>query len=177
MAADGVKIHDVVRDVVAEVAAEELPVVAGLVQLDEAAALRRMTRRKQRPDSLGFGLGEVAVMVTPVVWLAVNEAARRIGNDAGGGVATWVKAAARKVLHRRAAPAVVPPLTREQLGVVRQLVLETAAQRGLSEQRASVIADAVVARLALAQGWRISPGTVASGDPSRGDAAAPGGGR
>ena len=64
MAADEVKIRDVVRDVVAEVAAEELPVVAALAELDEAAAPRRMARRKRRQDSLGFGLGEIVVLVT-----------------------------------------------------------------------------------------------------------------
>ncbi|MFK0047671.1 hypothetical protein ACIQU4_26975 [Streptomyces sp. NPDC090741] len=41
-------------------------------------------------------------------------------------------------------------MTREQLAQVRQGVLEMAAQRGLSQQRAIAVADAVVARLALA---------------------------
>ena len=161
MASDGMKVRDVVRDVVAEVSPDELPVVTGLAQLDEAVALRRMARRKTRQDPLGFGLDQAVALVTPVVWLAVSEAARQLGGDVGGGVAAWVKAAARKVLRRRAAPEVVPPLTREQAVVVRQLVLEMAAQRGLSKQRASVIADAVAARL---PGWDVSSGPAGPGD-------------
>ncbi|MGK4578980.1 hypothetical protein [Kitasatospora sp. HPMI-4] len=139
---------EVVRDVVAEVAPEELPLVAALAALDEAAALRRLARPSTRQDPLGFGLGEVAALVTPVVWLAVNEAARQLGGEAASGAAKGAKAVARRLLHRRE-ETVIPALTREQLVQVRQLVLETAAQRGLGEQRASAIADAVVARLAL----------------------------
>jgi hypothetical protein len=41
-------------------------------------------------------------------------------------------------------------LTREQLGEVRQRVVEVAVQRGLDDERATAIADALVARLALA---------------------------
>jgi hypothetical protein len=155
MAADGVTIRDVVRDVVAEVAPDELPVVAGLAELDEAVALRRMVRRKTRQDPLGFGLDQTVALVTPAVWLAVSEAARQLGGDAGGGIAAWVKAAVRKVLRRRAAPAVVPPLTREQAVAVRELVREMAEQRGLSKQRAIVIADAVATRL---PGWDVASG-------------------
>lgn len=165
--AGGTRIRDVVSDVVAEVASDELPVVAGLAELDEAAAIRRMTRHKARRDPLGFGMGEAVPLVTPVVWLAVSEAARRLGGEAGGGIAAGVKAAARKALRRRAAPVVVPPLTRDQLAMVRQSVVEMAAQRGLSDQRACVIADAVVARLALpAPALDASPDPVAPGDPA-----------
>ncbi|MEV6036511.1 hypothetical protein AB0L65_35525 [Nonomuraea sp. NPDC052116] len=32
----------------------------------------------RRRQTLGFGLGEVAALVTPVVWLAVDHAAQRI---------------------------------------------------------------------------------------------------
>jgi hypothetical protein len=42
----------------------------------------------------------------------------------------------------------VPPLTREQLAQVWTEVLEMSARRGISRQRATLIADTVVARLA-----------------------------
>jgi hypothetical protein len=137
-----------------------------------------MGRGKTRQDPLGFGLDQAVALVTPVVWLAVSEAVRRLGGDVAGGVAEWVKTTARKVLRRRVAPTIVPPLTREQLAMVWQLVLEMAEHRGLSKQRASVIADAVVARLALAApGSDVSSDLVASGDSGGGDAGAAQGGR
>ncbi len=161
--------RDVVRDVVAEVAVEELPLVAGLAGFDYASAVRRLGGRSRRREPLGFGLGEVAALVTPVVWLALDQAAQKIAGAAVDGAAKGTKGALRKVFRSRAeAVTAVPPLTREQLVEVRQLVLETATQRGLGEQRASAIADAVVARLALA-----APGDAVQ-DPAGSDSAASG---
>jgi hypothetical protein len=55
----------------------------------------------------------------------------------------------RKVLRKSTTPKVIPPLRADQLNHVRQVVLEAAADRGLSPQRASTIADAVATRLTL----------------------------
>ncbi|MFI9030055.1 hypothetical protein [Streptomyces sp. NPDC053560] len=134
---------------VAEVAAEELPVVDGLAALDEEVVARRMGRGRSEQDPLGFGLDEAAVLVTPVVWLAVHEAARQLGGQAAIGATRGVKAVGRKIFRRRAEPAVVPALSREQLCEVHELVLKVGAERGLSERRAETIADAVVVRLTL----------------------------
>ncbi|MFC4015201.1 hypothetical protein ACFOY2_48865 [Nonomuraea purpurea] len=147
---DATRVRDLVHDVVAQVAPEELPLVAGLAGFDDATVVRRLGGRGRRRETLGFGLGEVAALVTPVVWLAVNHVAQRLvetGVDAGAGKA---RSALRKLLRRPAEPVMVPPLTREQLAEVRESVLEVAARRGLEEERASAIADAVVARLVLA---------------------------
>ncbi|MFE9889261.1 hypothetical protein [Streptomyces scopuliridis] len=158
MTSGGVRASEVVRDVVAEVAAEELPVVDGLAALDEEIVARRMGRGRSEQDPLGFGLDEVAVLVTPVVWLAVYEAARQLGGQAAIGAARGVRAVGRKIIRRPAAPAVIPALRHEQLREVRELVLKVAAERGLSERRAETIADAVVVRLTLtAQGGQDRP--------------------
>ncbi|MEU8036898.1 hypothetical protein [Streptosporangium sp. NPDC049078] len=141
---------DVVRDVVAKVAPEELVLVDGLAVLDDDAVMRRLGRRRGRREPLGFGLGEVAVLVTPVVWLVVDEAARRIGSEAGGSAAKGTKAILRKLLRKRTPAVVVPALTREQLAEVHQQVVETAMKHGLEDSRARLIADAVAGRLALA---------------------------
>jgi hypothetical protein len=45
-----------VRDVVAEVAPEELPLVAGVTGFDDATVVRRLGGRCRRSDTLGFGL-------------------------------------------------------------------------------------------------------------------------
>ncbi len=150
VATGGATVRDVVRDVVAKVAREELPLVEGLAGFDDATVVRRLGRRGGRREPLGFGLGEVVALVTPVVWLVVDQAAKKAAGSAVDGAAKGTKAALRKIFRRKAPAVAVPPLTREQLGEVRRRVLETAAQRGLSQERAMVIADAVVARLALA---------------------------
>lgn len=73
----GTAIADVVRDIVAEVAPAELPVAEGLRRLGDDGAVRRLVRRRWRREPLGFGLGEVVPLVTPVLWVALDEAVRR----------------------------------------------------------------------------------------------------
>ncbi|MFF5217489.1 hypothetical protein [Micromonospora sp. NPDC000442] len=141
--------QDVVRDVVVEVAPEELPLVAGLARFDEATVVRRLGRWGGRREPLGFGAGEAAALVTAVVWLAVDQSVRRLGDAATDSLLWRMKALLRRLFRRRAEPATVPALTPEQLGEVRRRVLEVAAQRGLERDRADTIADAVVARLVL----------------------------
>ncbi|MFJ4823062.1 hypothetical protein ACIP5L_07240 [Streptomyces bacillaris] len=146
------RVRDLVRDVVTDVAPEELPLVAGLFLLDDSRAVRRLSARDRRRESLGFGLGEVAALITPVVWLAVDQAAQQImGTWVDHGIARMGTAVRRLFRRSGPEPVTVPPLTRRQLRFVHESVLTMAAQRGLEPGRAAVIADAVVARLAVAE--------------------------
>jgi hypothetical protein len=142
-------VRDVVRDVVAEVEPQELPLVDALFEFDDVTVIRRLHGRGRRPDPLGFGVGEVVALATPVVWLAVNQLAGKLADSAVDAAAKRTTTVLRRVFRRPAAPATVPPLTREQVGEVRRLVLEVAAQRGVSTRRATELADAVAVRLAL----------------------------
>lgn len=144
-----ITVRDVVGDVVATVAPEELPLIAELSRHDDVEVVRRLGSRGRRRTPLAFGLNDVAVLATPVAWLALDQAAQRIADYAVDGAAKGMSAALRKVFRKRTTPVTIPPLTSEQLGQVRRLVLEMGVQRGLGEKRASVIADAVVTRLAL----------------------------
>lgn len=139
------KVRSVVRDVVSEIAPEELVLLDASAALDDAQVARLLERRSRE----GFGMGDGVELTTPVVWLVVNEAAHQ-SVDAVTDSAVWrdMRSVARRLFRKRAA-FVVPPLTLDQLDEVSRSVLLAAAQRGLSEQRARVIADAVVARLAL----------------------------
>jgi hypothetical protein len=94
-------------------------------------------------------LDEIAVLVTPVVWIAVEEAVRRIVDSAVAGVAKGLSARLRRLLRRRAAPLTVPLLTREQIVEVQQRVLELAAQNGLEREHAATLANLLGARLSL----------------------------
>ncbi|MGW1006606.1 hypothetical protein [Streptomyces sp. NPDC002520] len=143
-------VRDVVRDVVARVARQELPVVEGLAWFPDATVVRRLGRRGgRRREPLGFGAGEVTALVTGVVWLALDQTLRQLGDRAADGVLRGARGLLRRVLRRHAQPATVPPLTPEQLAEVRRRVLDVAAVRGLEPERAETVADAVVARLAL----------------------------
>ncbi|WP_377267964.1 hypothetical protein [Peterkaempfera sp. SMS 1(5)a] len=145
------RVRDVVRGVVADSAPEELPLVDGLFQFDDATVVRRLSGSGRRRDPLGFGVGEVVALATPVVWLALNQVAERVTDAALDGASRGVRGLLRRLLRRPAAPRTVPPLTREQLAEVRRRVVETGRQRGLSEERATELADAVAGRLALAE--------------------------
>ncbi len=158
VAPGGSLVRDVVRAVVTKVAPEELPVVAGLAEFDDATVVRRLGRRRQAREPLGFGVGELVVVVTPVVWLVVDQAAKKIAGAAVDGTAKGARAVLRRLFRRRSAPVVVPPLTREQLREVRQQVLEATWERGLSDKRATAVADAVVARLALGESGSAAEG-------------------
>ncbi|ALC22461.1 hypothetical protein ACH46N_24155 [Streptomyces pristinaespiralis] len=142
-------VRDLVRSVVAGLAPEELPLVDGLRRFDDATVVRRLSGRAERREPLGFGAGEIVMLVTPVVWLVLDEVGRRVLTGTVDAGEQRVRAALRRVFRRSAAPVEVPPLTREQMAEVRALVLAAAEKRRLSRRRAEEIADAVVAELAL----------------------------
>ncbi|GAB3949371.1 hypothetical protein GCM10028832_01480 [Streptomyces sparsus] len=143
-------VREVVHDVVARVAQEEVPVMEGLARFSDATVVRRLGHRGgRRREPLGFGAGEVAALVTGVVWLALDQTVRLLGERAADRTLRGTRGLLRRVFRRNAEPARVPPLTPEQLAEVRQRVLEVAAQRGLERERAETVAEAVVVRLVL----------------------------
>ncbi|MEU5863592.1 hypothetical protein ABZ815_20645 [Nonomuraea sp. NPDC047529] len=143
------RVFDIVRDVVAEIAPEELVLVDGLAGLDHNAVRRMLGGRGGQREPLGFALG---ALVTPIVWLGVDEPARRIASAAEN-AARGTKAILRKFMRRPAVDSVMPELTRKQLAEIHQQILRTALTHGLEDGRARQVADAVTGRLALvAQG-------------------------
>ena len=147
------RVADVVRDVVANAAPEELPLVEALSRFDDETVLRRLTRRSRPREPLGFGLEEIAGLATAVVWIAVGEAVRRIVDSAVSGATKGLnvrlRRLLRRLLRRRAAPVIVPLLTREQIAEVQQRVLELAAPNGLEQQQAARLANLLGDRLSL----------------------------
>lgn len=145
----GVPVREVVREVVGEVAPDEMVLVDGLLRIDDERAVARLRGRGRAREPLGFGVQEVTALVTPVVWLALDEAARKVAGAAVENVGRRSKAWLRRVARRPAAVRVVPPLTAEQLESVRQRVLELGAESGLAPETATALAERVVARLVL----------------------------
>jgi hypothetical protein len=153
-----ISVGDIVRDVIADAAPAELPVVDGLRQLDPDTARKRLRRRRQSRDPVGFGLDVVVPLMTPVAWIAIDELVRRIVDDASGSLAgrtgKALRAVGRRVTHRSqaevTATATVSPLSPAQLEEVRRRVLELAPKYYLASMDAEALADRVVARLVLA---------------------------
>lgn len=148
MRSEGTRVRDAVRDVVSGFAPEEMPIVDGLGRLDDAAAVRRL-RKGPRREPLGFGLGELIVLATPVVWLVLNQYAEHLAEIAADRTGSGLKRLMDKMLGRKGEPAKLPPLTSAQLREVRRRVIAASAQRNMPEDRAEELADAVVARLAI----------------------------
>ncbi|MDG4757470.1 hypothetical protein [Micromonospora sp. WMMD710] len=149
------------RDVVAELAPDELVLVDALHRFDDDTVVRRLTRRRPGREPLGFGLAETAALVTPLVWIALDETVRlSVGagaSRAGSGVGGWLRAR----LRRKAPPQPMAPLTVRQLQAVRDRVVELGVPAGLTPEEADLLGDRVVARLVLAvDGDPSGPGEV-----------------
>ncbi|PXX61122.1 hypothetical protein DFR70_109314 [Nocardia tenerifensis] len=146
---ESVLVGDLVREVIADVAPDELALVDRLRQLDNGDAVRLLQRRRRGGDLLGFGLDEVVVLASPIVWVAVDEAVKRFTDTAitGGGKA--VRQRLRRLLGRGEGAPIVPEFTREQIADVHTQVADAAMRAGMDADRARIIADKVGIRLAL----------------------------
>lgn len=142
-------VRTVVREIVSSEAPEELPLLDGLLRLDDVDVTRALSPRPQRNDPLGFGLAEVTATVTPIVWFVVDEAARQAVGTVVDTVSVRAGAVIRRVLRRPARePQVVPRLTAEQLQKVHERLRMRAAEAGLDGPDVERLADAVVSSLA-----------------------------
>ncbi|MER0443950.1 hypothetical protein ABR738_05120 [Streptomyces sp. Edi4] len=148
---DQVTLRGVVRAVVAELEPGEVKALDGLLRHDDEKVRQWLGGRRRGGGTIGFGLNDVVLVLTPVVWMAVDEALREVvgkGVDAG---TRGMKVTFRRVLRRRGtaagAPAPLPPLNEDQLSRVRGIVEQSARRRGISQRRATEIADLVTSRL------------------------------
>jgi hypothetical protein len=140
-------IANVVRDVVGLCAVEELPLVEWLATLEPNAALRRLRARTRRSEQLGFGLGEAVVLVTPILWLVLESFAGDLASAASEQTRTGLAAWWRKRRGKNR-PSTLPLMTAEQLQALRAAVIAEAVEKGLPSERAEVIADALISRIA-----------------------------
>ncbi|MDQ1044857.1 hypothetical protein [Streptomyces sp. V4I2] len=150
--------REVVRDVVADTAPGELVLLDGMRSLSDRHVTDVLKRRGSHPDTLGFGLTDAVVLVTPVVWLVVDEVVRRGVGAATDSALARLGAPLRRLLRRSDDDAdTVPALTAPQLDAVHGRVLELAADAGMERGTAQGLADAVVSRLARETGSGAAP--------------------
>lgn len=150
MSTGGTAIRDIVRSVIESQARDEARYFTNLARTDDSWVLWRLRHRRGRDEPLAFGLGEMATLITPVVWITLNEAAREFGSAAGDGMFAGLGALLRRLLRRKPRPATVPPLTEAQRERVREAVRRELLNRKIGEQRAGDISNAVFYELSVA---------------------------
>ncbi|MBB5923614.1 hypothetical protein FHR81_004685 [Actinoalloteichus hoggarensis] len=155
-------VRDVVRKVVAEAAPEELPLVDGMAVYDDDTVVRRLRRSGPRREPLGFGWGEVVALVTPVVWLLLDEVAQRFAGATVDGATTGVKRLLRRFRRGRRRHTALPVLTAEQRDEVRQEVLALLTRKEIDPATAVKVADAVARSLVSHTGDDPTPGADAA---------------
>jgi hypothetical protein len=147
---------ELARRVVRRIAPEELPsfdVVATPYLESPKQAERRL--RQAHDDPLGFGLGDIVELATPVIALVsgsvITAVSDSVGKTVRDGTAGAMRKAWRKVRGKSAEPLQLPstPLTTAQLAEVRQIALDRALSLGMKRQKAEALADAVIASLVL----------------------------
>ncbi|WP_148588936.1 hypothetical protein [Streptomyces sp. WAC01526] len=147
----GLTVRQVVCEVVAATASEELPLIEGMRDLDDAAVDRTLLRRGRSREPLGFGLEMAVALVTPVLWGVLAELAKKTMSTVGEKAAPRLRSRVRGLFQRSGAPTPLqlPSLSQEQIVQVRDAVLERCAAAGVEEPRSLAVADGVAARLAL----------------------------
>ncbi|MEB8342104.1 hypothetical protein [Streptomyces endophyticus] len=144
------RVRDVVRDVVAEVAPDEVLLLDKLANLDEGRVTRLFARTVEDGEPYECGHVDVTAPVTPVVWLALDEAARSTTCRTADRRTARRKPLLRHLFRRPARPAPeLRCLSAAQLDAVRHLVHAHAHSARLGEDAAQALADSVVSRLAL----------------------------
>ncbi|SFR13271.1 hypothetical protein SAMN04488564_103980 [Lentzea waywayandensis] len=147
---------ELARRVVRKIAPEELSsfdIVAAPYLESPKQAERRL--RQAHDDPLGFGLGDVVAMATPVIALVsgsvITAVSDNVGKAVSDGTTNAVRKAWRKLRGKPVTPLELPstPLTTTQLAEVRQIALERALSLGMEQQKADALADAVIAALVL----------------------------
>lgn len=162
-------IRDVVQAVVIECAPTETVIVDGLLVLDDDEVVRRLQgRRQDRDDPLGYGAADVAVLVTPVLWLTLENVRNKLAEAAANGAARGTGTLLRRILRRKSPPRTVPPLRPGQKALVSEMVVAAVTAAGLGDDVAVRIAEGVVSRLALAE-----PDPGPATDPDTGGAPRP----
>jgi hypothetical protein len=165
-------VAEVAKDAVAQLSPQELPlfVASSRAFFKDPDAIQV----DGKDEMIGFGVGEAAGMITPVVLAVTLEVVRSVGEqiketlkeESGGLTAAWVRLVFKKyrpsqkeeqVSGRTEIQAESPkpkvasdlpvPLTPQQLAAVRQAAQKKARQLKLPEAKARILADAIVGGL------------------------------
>ena len=149
-------VGDLSRDLVTQVAPQELPLFRANSEIFFRNPDELAVNRKAKDDMLGFGDGGIIVLITPVVLMVtqqvvlfVIEQVKKSAQEQGSAL---IDESVKKMFKKfRPADGKKPnPLTADQLAQVRKVALKKAQELKLSDERARLLADALVGSLAIA---------------------------
>jgi hypothetical protein len=154
-------VADAAREIVARIAPQEVPLFRATSEAYFADPEKALAENKPKDEMLGFGVEAAALLLTPVIIDVVRRVAIALVNSAGDAVqkegSEAVGGFVHKLFHRGkgkdedgggAAKADVPDLSPEQLQEVREIAYSRALELEVPEDRAGLLADAVVGSLA-----------------------------
>jgi hypothetical protein len=152
-------INDLARDVVTQIAPQELPLFRAHSEAYFKDPQKALQSQSAKDDMLGFGVGEAIVLLTPIALATLDEVvkfvveeAKKSAQDQGADlIQQQIKTLFKKFHYPDSNDKKNPAaLTSEQLAQVRKIAFNKARQLNLSEDRAKILADAVVGSLATA---------------------------
>jgi len=158
----GQGISAVVRAVVERAAPEELPMVDGLNEASDEAIVARLSKGPTRDERLGFGLEDVVVLVSPVLYIVLDQAFRKIVDDSIDGGRRWLSRWALWVTRRRKVAPTVPVLSEQHIAEIRDQVTALAEERGVPGDKIERVREAVVKVLSSGA----ESGSTGTGSPS-----------
>jgi hypothetical protein len=148
-------IATIARDILAQVAPQEIPIFPAVSRAYFADPSRALKRRQTGDDALGFGADALAVLVTPAllhILSAVSdilmEAAKKAVAD---GLAKEIPDAMKAMFKRfgRSTASIPSPLDKAQLELIHESVLSEARRLQLPDDKIEAIANAVTAHLII----------------------------
>jgi hypothetical protein len=154
-AIDPTLVTDIARDVLAELAPQEIPIFPAASRTyfaDPPAALKQY---RSKDNALGFGVDPLLVSLTPIVLHTLLEtfefltdiAKKAVEAGLAKEIPEIVKAMFRKFHPSEPAAALV--LTSEQTTLIYENILESAKRLRFPPDKARSLADAIIARLAM----------------------------
>jgi hypothetical protein len=153
-AADVTLVSDIARDVLAELAPQEIPIFPAASRAyfaDPAAALKQS---RSQDSALGFGV-DLFVFLTPVVLPVLSEVFEFLTQVAEKAVEAGLSKEIPEIIKgmfrkfHSSEPESPSVLTREQIALVHAKVLAAAKRLRMPPDQARSLADAVTARLVM----------------------------
>jgi hypothetical protein len=151
-------VTDAAREIVAQVAPQEMPLFRATSEAYFADPEKALAERKPKDEMLGFGVEAAALLLTPVIIDVVRRVAIALVKSAGDAVEREGSEAVGGFVHKLfqrgkgkgggEARDDVPDLSHEQLQDVREIAYSRALELDVPEDRAGLLADAVVGSLA-----------------------------
>jgi hypothetical protein len=148
--------NEVARDVLADIAPQELPIFPAVSKAYFADPSVALNKLRSRDTALGLGMESLAILLTPIVlqilaqaFQILTEAAQKAVTD---GLAKEIPDAIKMMFKRFRAsgPSMPPPVGKVQLDAIRAKIRLTAKEMQLPDDKIAVLINAVTAQLAIA---------------------------